>query len=281
MLIEQVWGENLKLLQKFLLSGCAAGLMAAGSVVPANAIDGLDLSRIVAGDIPTVRDRFNGLGRRAGQFWLLPSVETGVFYDSNVFAQSSGEVSDGGWYVSPTLDLKSDFGRHALDVRVGANHFSYFDTSGQDFTNVEGDANLRIDIQRDFVATLGIAGFIGEEQVSETELPLVPGQTGTRNRDEVEFRGTLNKSFNRFQVAVGAAHKIYNFDDVGAIDQDFRDGTVTTTGGRVSYAFSPGYAWYGDFRYNWRDYDLGTLGDSEGWRALTGVQFEITRLVPR
>jgi hypothetical protein len=262
------------------IAASVTALMAATSFAPAAlSYDEFELSRIVAGDMPTVRDRFNGLGIRAGQFWFLPSIETGYFYDSNVFARSTGVVDDSGWYVSPTLDLKSDFGRHAFNVKLGGNHYSYFDTSSQDFTNFSGEADVRVDITRDFVATAGVKGFVGSEQVDENEFPLAPGLTGTLDRDTVEFWGTLNKSFNRFQVGIGAAHKIYNYDDIGAIDQDFRDSDVTTVGGRVSYAFSPGYAWFADYRYNWRSYDVSSLDDSEGWRALTGVQFEITRLL--
>jgi hypothetical protein len=265
---------------KKTIAASVAALAAATSFVPAAlSYDDFELSRIVAGEMPTVRDRFNGMGIRAGQFWFLPSIETGYFYDSNVFARSTGVVDDSGWYVSPTLDLKSDFGRHAFNVKLGGNHYSYFDTSSQDFTNFSGEADVRVDITRDFVATAGVKGFVGSEQVDENELPLAPGLTGTLDRDTVEFWGTLNKSFNRFQVGVGAAHKIYNYDDIGAVDQDYRDSNVTTVGGRVSYAFSPGYAWFADYRYNWRSYDVSSVDDSEGWRALTGVQFEITRLL--
>ena len=263
----------------FLAASSLVAMAVAGSSAPAQAFEDLELSRIVAGDMPTVRDRFNGLGMRAGQFWFLPSVESGIFYDSNVFSRSTGVVDDAGVYVSPTLDLKSDFGRHAFNVRLGGDHYAYFNNSSQDFTNFEGEADVRVDIMRDLVATGGVRGFIGSEQVSENELPLAPGNAGTLDRDSVEFWGTINKSFNRFQVAVGAAHKIYNYDDIGTLDQDFRDGDVTTVGGRASYAISPGYAVFGDFRYNWRDYDVSNTDDSEGWRALAGVQFEITRLL--
>ena len=241
--------------------------------------DELELSRVVAGDMPTVRDRFNGLGIRTGQFWILPTVETGVFYDSNARATSANEQDDFGFYVSPTLDIKSDFGRHAINAKAGLDHFNYFDVDSQDFTNFNGELDGRVDITRDFVATGGIRGFVGEEQFDELELPIAGLTSGTRSRDTVEFWGSLNKSFNRFQVALGAAHKIYNYDDIGAIDQDFRDSAVTTVGGRASYAISPGYAIFGDFRYNWRDYDVSDADNSEGWRALGGVQFEVTRLL--
>ncbi len=36
---------------------------------------------------------------------------------------------------------------------------------------------------------------------------------------------------------------------------------------------------FGDFEYNWRDYDGTVIPDSDGWRALAGVEMEITQLV--
>ncbi len=59
------------------------------------------LSRIVAGEMPTVRDRYEGTGYRAGQFWILPTLELGVLYDSNVFGQSSGASDDDGLLRDP------------------------------------------------------------------------------------------------------------------------------------------------------------------------------------
>jgi hypothetical protein len=89
---------------KKTIAASVAALAAATSFVPAAlSYDDFELSRIVAGEMPTVRDRFNGMGIRAGQFWFLPSIETGYFYDSNVFARSTGVVDDSGWYVSPDL----------------------------------------------------------------------------------------------------------------------------------------------------------------------------------
>ena len=119
--------SSIKIVASTVAVACCAPLLAA----PALAYDEFDLSRIVAGDMPTVRDRFNRLGIRAGQFWFLPTVETGYFYDSNVFARSTGVVGDSGVYVSPTLDIKSDFGRHAFNVRLGGNHFAYFDRAAR------------------------------------------------------------------------------------------------------------------------------------------------------
>lgn len=63
------------------------------------------------------------------------------------------------------------------------------------------------------------------------------------------------------------------------IDQDFRDGDSTEVKSRVSYELSPGYSLFTELAYNWRDYDLLAGGSSQGWRSLTGVSFEVGRLI--
>ena len=80
-------------------------------------------------------------------------------------------------------------------------------------------------------------------------------------------------------MSVGAAFDWFKYDAVDATPQSFRDGNIVTTGGRISYLASPGYRIFGDFRYNWRDYNGVRIVDSDGWRALAGVEFEVTRLI--
>jgi len=115
---------------------------------------------------------------------------------------------------------------------------------------------------------------LGDLEYPTPGLPTSPGDYYT-----FESWGSINKSFNRLSVSAGAAYKMYDYDDVDGIDQDFRDGDVVTVGGRAGYLISPGYKIFSDFRYNWRDYSGVTIQDSVGWRALGGVEFEITHLV--
>jgi hypothetical protein len=232
-------------------------------------------------DLPDVADRYEGTGYHAGSFWLLPTLETGMFYDSNVRATSSNEEGSLGAYVIPRLELNSDWGRHALNFAVQAEEYLYFDESSQDRTNVFGEMDTRIDIQRDLVFAAGMKGGLFEEQVGDFNTAYYADEP----TEYVDFNtwASLNKAFNRLSVWVGVAYDYQNYDDVKSIfgtniDQDYRDGDVIETGGRISYLISPGYRVFGDFRYNWRDYnDDG--GDSDGWRALTGLEFEITRLL--
>jgi hypothetical protein len=69
------------------------------------------------------------------------------------------------------------------------------------------------------------------------------------------------------------------YDNVEGFDQSGRDRDIFTTGGRLGYIVSPGTRIFGNFDYNWRNYDGMLIPDSQGWRAYGGVQTEITHLI--
>jgi len=267
------WGETTKMRARiFIAVLCACGGVSAGASAQ-------ELPRAVPGEMPTVRDRFEGLGLRAGQFWVLPDIETGYFYDSNVFGESTGENSSSGVYVSPSVSVYSDFGRHKLNLKAGLDHYEYFDFSSQSHTNFDGEADARYDVSGDTAILGGLKGGKFSQEPGDLEyptagLPSSPGEYYT-----FESWGSIKHTFNRLLVSVGAAFNFFDYDDVDGVDQDFRDGNIVSTGGRLSYLFSPGYRLFGDFRYNWRDYNGAIIADSDGWRALAGVEFEVTRLV--
>jgi len=239
----------------------------------------LELSRAGSGNMPTVRDRFDGLGLRAGQFWVLPDVETGYFYDSNVFGESAGENADSGIYVSPSVWLRSDFGRHYVNLRAGLDHYEYFDFSSQSRTDFDGELDGLFEVNSDTVIKGSLKGGKFNQEPGDLEYPIIGMPTSPGDYYRFDSWASIKHAFNRLSVSVGAAFDFFDYDDVDGIDQDFRDGNITTTGGRVSYLASPGYRIFGDFRYNWRDYDGVRIVDSEGWRALAGVEFEVTRLI--
>ena len=253
----------------------AAALMAAlGSSGLARADD--------SDGLPDVADRYEGTGAHVGSFWLLPTLETGGFYDSNVNASSNNPKGSFGAYIAPEIKLESDWGRHALNVDVAAKQDLYSDAPDQDRTELRGTIESQIDIQRDLVLVTGIKGGLFEDRTGTLGNALLADEP-TRHRDFTGY-ASLNKAFNRLSVSVGAAYSLTDYDDVsaiggGSIDQDFRDGDTTDVKSRVAYEISPGYSLFTELAYNWRSYDNAGSGSSEGWRSLTGVEFEVSRLI--
>ena len=235
-----------------------------------------------ADEFPDVRDRFDGVGTHAGSFWVLPSVETGFIYDSNVYALPRNPVDDTAFYIRPTVAVKSDFTRHALAFAAGLEHYEYFDQKSESRTNGWGNLQGRIDILRDANFLYGIRGGVFHEDRGEFNTPFFaknPVQYG-----EAEAWGSLNKTFNRVSVSIGGRAKRLDYQNAVSaltgmtINQNFRDANYYEAGGRLGYLAAPGYRVFGDVRYKKTDYDQGVY-DSDGVRALGGVEFDITHLL--
>ena len=231
--------------------------------------------------LPDVADRYEGTGHHVGSFWLLPTLEAGLIYDSNPKGESNDAKGDFGFRASPRIELQSDWGRHALNLILAADQVQYADQASQSRTNFNGAIEGQIDVQQDLVVLGGIKGGMFEEAAGNLKTDRLAD--GPTEHQEFNAWTSVNKSFNRFSVSLGGAYRLFDYQDVdstlgGVIDQDYRDGDSYEAGGRASYAFSPGYRAYGDFRYNWRGYDSG-IGESDGWRALGGVEFELSQLI--
>ena len=193
------------------------------------------LSRAVAGEMPTVRDRYDGLGYRAGQFWILPTLELGILFDDNVLGQSSGGSSDGGIYVTPNVSVKSDFGRHRLDFDFQANHYEYFDFGSQSRTDFNGSMDGEIEVRHDMVIRGGLRGGLYQQTVYDIEYPQLGGITAPGDRWAFGSWGEVEKQFSYIVVSARARYDLQAYDDVQGIDQSFRDGDRVTVGGRVGY----------------------------------------------
>ena len=246
----------------------------------------------IGDELPNVGDRHGGRGLHFSRFWVLPTLETGAFYDSNPLTVSGGDSSFGA-YVAPNIAAKSDFSRHALNFRVGAHHSEYSDDV-EARTNLFGEADSRIDIHRDLVLTSGVRGGLFEdsqgvlsaplgavEPVSDLITPLGAAEPVTYST--LDLWSKIHKVFNQLAVSADVGYHAADYDDVpmvggGTLDQDFRNGHGYEAGGRAAYLFSPGYSLFVGAHYNERIYDTGE-NDSTGWRALSGVEFEITRLL--
>lgn len=197
------------------------------------------LSRVVAGDMPTVRDRYEGLGYRAGQFWVLPSLELGFLYDSNVFAQSSGASDDAVFYATPNVAVKSDFGRHALNFNFEANHYEYVDFGSQSRTDLNGSMDGEIEVQHDLRVRGGVRGGLFQQTLGDLEYPGGGGITTPGDYWKLGTWAEVEKHFNQIVVAARAAYDLQTYDAVEGVDQSFRDGDRFAAGGRAGWYVSP------------------------------------------
>jgi len=239
--------------------------------------------------VQSVRERskpgYDALGIRAGSFLLYPSLTAKLLFDSNVFAQPGGEISDWAAITTPRLAAESSWSRHALTFELQARDVRYFDETSQNFTDVYGRVAGRLDVRRD----LAIQGSL---RLAREHTPLgsgdAPGLAAEPVADTVfDSELAINKTFNRVKVTVRGGYESHNYEDVPAVgggpllDQDFRDGDAYHVGGRVAVAISPDTNVFGDVTYTRTEYGNAgiALSDSDTIRVLAGLEFAPSALV--
>ncbi|HYE51407.1 MAG TPA: outer membrane beta-barrel protein [Azospirillaceae bacterium] len=223
------------------------------------------------------RPDYDPAGIRAGTFLVRPSVTVAGQYDDNIFADDAGAVDDYVIIVQPRLNITSDWGRHALNFRTGAELARYQDFESEDYDDFHVGADGRLDVGTDYAATGGLQYSRQHEDrgspndvngAEPTEFDLTSASVG------------FAKGVTRINGRVRAEYQGFDFEDVRGlantvIDQDNRDRDVWGLGGRVGYEVRPGFNAFVDGALNWVEYDNSPLRDSDGYRVSFGASIDL------
>jgi hypothetical protein len=207
-----------------------------------------------------------------GSFIVRPILETKGWYDSNVFLDKHNEVSDFAFSAKPSLELQSDFARHALSFKFSADYISYTDESDQNTLDLSLLANGRADITHDLSATASI--YVAKDHEDRTDAttpssPLKPTEM-TSQLASLSFDYTPSK----FKLSLFGSYGINKFENGISRDQttrlieEDRNADIITGGARVSYKYNENLepfinASVTDYRYHHKRYNAAT-GDFTG-----------------
>jgi len=253
-----------------LASACS---VAAGASVPASAQQ-FERNRNVS-----VRERpqpdFDPIGVPVGSFRAYLTMPLGWTYVDNIFAAPANEEGDYVFNIQPDVELRSQWSRHELILKGGVNHRTFSDFDDENTTDTDLEAAARIEIQRRTSARFRVTQAWLNERRTEASSPV--------SLEPVEFTqgavsAGVSHSFNRLKLDVDASQTEFDYDDAGALDQDFRDLSLTTLSARTSYAVSPATSVFFLYQWNDRDFDATNARDSDGFRALVGADFDLTQL---
>ena len=223
-------------------------------------------------------------GIRFGPWMYYPTATAGVFHDSNVFSSSTDKQDDFAARFAAGLRAQSLWERHALDLRLATDSVRYRRHADLNETNVNFNVNGRLDIDHS-------AQLLGRLQAAylHDEVGSLASPTGAVEPTPYGFFSgdlTLRKQFGRFTASAGARVDRYDYGSVRAadgstIDQNARDGHIYAVHERLDYAFSEKAAVFAAFENNWRDLRGSPTSslDSSGYRALAGVNVELTHLI--
>lgn len=223
------------------------------------------------------RPEVEQLGVRAGGFNILPRIEAGTTYDSNVFATQNNTEHDFIFLVRPQVAVRSDWNNHALNLTAQADVARFREFKRLNYEDYQLNANGRLDITR----STALSGELFHRRNHES--PGDPDVLFSVN-EPIIYRTTggevgLRQTFNRVRARLSGQATYYEFDDArlvgGFIDrQDDRDRWEYAGTARVGYEFIDGYEAFVQGALSKTNYRRGT--DYAGFdRDSTGKEFAV------
>lgn len=217
-----------------------------------------------------------------GSLQLFPALYAGGYYDSNIFANDTNEVSDFVWKVNPVASLISNWGRHAVAVTGLVDYNHYTDNADEDSTNGAFSAEGRYDI----AAKTYVAANAGYQRATE---PRSNANNVGGLADPVRF-DVMTAGVEAFRGAgllgakVGVDTKAYEYENAaitggGTSTQDLRDRMHNTVSGEVSYDLTANFKPFVRGNFEWRDYGRNAQRSSEGYNVVAGSKMDFGGLV--
>ena len=190
------------------------------------------------------RPDYDPLGVRLGGFRLDGFVEAGMGYDSNIFATKDNVKSDGYAQESGTVQLSSDWTRHAVGASAIIDLRQYLSRSDLNWTdwNVGGfgrydiDPRSNVDFRyRHYQEHLDVYNFDVQSAGISKPVPF--------DSDEVQVSGSTR--FNRLGLTAIGLYRTFRFEDtdIGGVRQldlgrNF-DTVIGTLGGELRLHSGP------------------------------------------
>ncbi len=225
---------------------------------------------------------YDPLGVRMGSFLLFPEVTLERLFSDNALRSTTDARSDSALLATPSLTLRSDWSRHALEGFAGGIFSSYEEFSALDDRQLDLAARGRLDVSRRTFVEAGVAFRHGEEDIDSDDAP-----TGAADRTEIRTsEATLEVShrINRLTASLRGGVVEEDFDDVALLNgtianNDDRDETERDVTARLAYEFRPGVAGFVEGAVNEREFDQpiddsGIRRGSDGYQAMAGLALD-------
>src|SRR5262249_37659413 len=98
-------------------------------------------------------ENYDAQGMPLGSFRLFPELELDEVYNDNIYATPNGVAGKTSSFIQlikPTLDLRSDWSNHMLNVFARGNFGLYSASSTENFFDYSTGFDGRFDIQREW-----------------------------------------------------------------------------------------------------------------------------------
>ena len=232
-------------------------------------------------------ERYDPQGVPIGGFKFFGTLEADEVFNDNIYAVSNATGKTAGFVqlVNPTLELKSDWTNHMLNVYAkGGFGFNSVDPGLNNFQDVSVGADGRLDIQRNWNAYGGASWNRRHDVFGTPNTPNAPGLPLTVYNQTSGNVGYF-QTFNRFSVRLDGRfdNYIYNENSLGpaqgVITNSDRNRNEFREAVRFGYEFSPGYEVWVRGSLNQRQYfqldNSGLDRSSNGFAIVGGMIIDL------
>lgn len=221
-----------------------------------------------------------------GAFLISPTITTSVEGNDNIYATSSNTTSDVIFRLQPSVIAQTNWSRNLISVYGRASVNQYVDHGSESTIDFQVGGAGRLDVHSD----LGFSG--GASYEHDTE-PRTSSGSPANIKEPIRYYvadvyGQGTKQFNRLRLSGRVDFRDYNYESAvltggGFSNQDYRDHSVVTGGGKADYAISPDKSVFFTAIVNNRDFSTSIAGQparsSTGYEIAVGSNFDISHLV--
>ena len=235
-------------------------------------------------------ENYDPKGVRLGSFLLFPALELNEAFNDNVFAQSasSGTTASFLQVIKPTVELRSTWSSHMLNVYARGNIGFYTGAPTQNYQDVAVGTDGRIDIQRNWNI---YGGFSFNRKHEDPGLPnTVSGASNVTIYNQLIGSAGYYQKVNRFSARAEFNVDNYTYFDnglgiaQGVVPNADRNRTELRESLRFGYEFLDGYEFWVRGSLNQRMYvtpvdATGFARNSNGWDLVGGITLDLGGLI--
>ena len=233
------------------------------------------------------RPDYDPLGYRIGSFLAYPALALTIAATDNAYLTPEGRKSDIYGRVTPSIDLRSDWNRHMIDLSAQGTFTRYADQQPLDRDTWDVRSIGRLDVG-DFgsIDVQGRASRLQEDPfTSQTDASLAI--LSSYRRDDVTVRARRQVGRTRFVASFEATQ--LRFSDISLTDgetlsQAQRDRSLVTGSAQAEYALSPGAVLLARAAYTGTNYkrplaDGGPNRDADTLQLLAGLNLDLPEFI--
>jgi len=230
------------------------------------------------------RPELDALGIRMGAFLLFPELALSGVHNSNIFADDVDVISDSILVLSPSVELSSDWNRHAVKFGVDADIFRYTDFDSEDRENysVWGEGRFEASGSR------FVRGEFSHQRLHENRDSIddVGGFEPTRYYDDqVSILYETARGSRQFYTMFAGEYREVDFENSfgasGLINNDDRDRSKVSGAVRVGYGLHSKYSIFlqgrgHSVKYDHQFDDAGFERSSTGYELALGTTLDFS-----